>query len=282
MMRDSSYYSMVLLVLAYFFGVSSPQLIEWWEASILFALYWVYVLLMAYNQKLYVYVSGWIGSPMADEHKGTTYGSEQDDVELHMRDMSMTPSGRGSAVSFRISGKGTEDDPVIRNMSMYSYVAAPFSMAADAASSAASTAASAASSASSVAKSLVVKGSTLLPTNEPTPPAFDPPSEPSHRRTMSGVRSSVVEYDHSNHSSERREQWLRNRLSWLRAGVYKMLIAKPSLLEKAGAAMVMRISGSAEQVFRAFDNVRDRGGGGGSCCNGGGVLMVVVVMWGWS
>jgi hypothetical protein len=123
----------------------------------------------------------------------------------------------------------------------------------------------------------VVKGSTLLPTSEPAEPTYasEAPMEASHRRTMSGVRSSVVEYDHSNHSSERREQWLRNRLSWLRAGVYKMLIAKPSLLEKAGAAMVMRISGSAEQVFRAFDNVRDRGGwvgavGGGGVVGGGG------------
>ena len=51
------------------------------------------------------------------------------------------------------------------------------------------------------------------------------------------------EEDLSSFSGERRELWLRNRLSWLRAGVYKLLLAKPSLLEKAGAAMVMRMSG---------------------------------------
>ena len=51
------------------------------------------------------------------------------------------------------------------------------------------------------------------------------------------------EEDLSSFSGERRELWLRNRLSWLRAGVYKLLISKPSLLEKAGAAMVMRMSG---------------------------------------
>ena len=57
------------------------------------------------------------------------------------------------------------------------------------------------------------------------------------------------EEDLSSFSGERRELWLRNRLSWLRAGVYKLLISKPSLLEKAGAAMVMRMSGNSLPPF---------------------------------
>ena len=65
--------------------------------------------------------------------------------------------------------------------------------------------------------------------------------------TTSTTRGSFLalpgDEDLSSFSGERRELWLRNRLSWLRAGVYKLLISKPSLLEKAGAAMVMRMSG---------------------------------------
>ena len=71
LIRDSTCYSITLLVLAYFFGVSSPQLIEQWEAAILFTLYWCYVLMMGYNQKIYQWVSG--GVPMSDEHKNTDY-----------------------------------------------------------------------------------------------------------------------------------------------------------------------------------------------------------------
>ena len=41
LLRDSSYYSLTLLVLAYFFGVNSPQEIELYEAAILFGMYWL-------------------------------------------------------------------------------------------------------------------------------------------------------------------------------------------------------------------------------------------------
>lgn len=96
-----------------------------------------------------------------------------DDVELHLRDMSMAANNANAnaAITFKISGKG---GPSTRG----SFLALP------------------------------------------------------------------GEEDLSSFSGERRELWLRNRLSWLRAGVYKLLITKPSLLEKAGAAMVMRISGN--------------------------------------
>lgn len=44
--RDSCYYTFVLIVLSIFFGVTSPGVIEWWEALILHLLYWLYVLVM--------------------------------------------------------------------------------------------------------------------------------------------------------------------------------------------------------------------------------------------
>jgi len=50
--RDSSYYIVVLIVLAIFFGVISPQIIEWWEALILHLMYWLYVFIMANNKYL--------------------------------------------------------------------------------------------------------------------------------------------------------------------------------------------------------------------------------------
>ena len=41
LMRDSSFYILTLLILAVFFGVNTPQEIEWYEALILFLLYFL-------------------------------------------------------------------------------------------------------------------------------------------------------------------------------------------------------------------------------------------------
>eukprot|EP00979_Chaetoceros_neogracilis_P005892 scaffold1137_cov247-Chaetoceros_neogracile.AAC.16 len=51
--RDCTYYALVLSVLAFFCGVSSPNEIEVWEASILFALYIGYVVFMKFNEKVH-------------------------------------------------------------------------------------------------------------------------------------------------------------------------------------------------------------------------------------
>jgi len=50
--RDCTYYSISLAVLAVFFSGISPYEIEWWEAAILFVMYFGYVVLMANNAKL--------------------------------------------------------------------------------------------------------------------------------------------------------------------------------------------------------------------------------------
>ena len=51
--RDSTYYAISLLVLAIFIGVTSPEVVELWEALVLFGMYVGYVLIMYFNEKLY-------------------------------------------------------------------------------------------------------------------------------------------------------------------------------------------------------------------------------------
>jgi len=58
LLRDSAYYVMSLCILALFVGVITPGVIEWWEALVLFLLYFGYVILMKYNQALYKLLAG--------------------------------------------------------------------------------------------------------------------------------------------------------------------------------------------------------------------------------
>lgn len=67
--RDSCYYTISLLALALFFGVVSPNEIEWWEAAVLFIMYFGYVLLMLYNERLYVWL-GFAEESTDDPEKG--------------------------------------------------------------------------------------------------------------------------------------------------------------------------------------------------------------------
>ena len=55
MFRDSSYYLVTLIVLAIFFGVNSPQEIDWYEALILHGMYWLYVFIMSQNSTLFAF-----------------------------------------------------------------------------------------------------------------------------------------------------------------------------------------------------------------------------------
>jgi len=56
--RDTSYYTVGLIVLAVFTGFTSKNYIEWWEALILFLMYFGYILLMWQNKNLYKAVTG--------------------------------------------------------------------------------------------------------------------------------------------------------------------------------------------------------------------------------
>ena len=56
--RDSAYYTIGLVMLAIFTGVSSPKMIDLWESIVLFAMYIGYCLLMWQNQNLYKKLTG--------------------------------------------------------------------------------------------------------------------------------------------------------------------------------------------------------------------------------
>ena len=56
--RDSTYYAIGLLVLAIFIGVKGPGEIDLVEALILFIMYFGYIILMAFNERLYKMITG--------------------------------------------------------------------------------------------------------------------------------------------------------------------------------------------------------------------------------
>jgi Ca2+/Na+ antiporter len=56
--RDASYYAIGLVVLSLFTGVISPDIIEMWEAIVLFVMYLVYILIMWQNANLYKMITG--------------------------------------------------------------------------------------------------------------------------------------------------------------------------------------------------------------------------------
>jgi len=56
--RDCCYYTFSLLMLSVFFTIASPTEIYWWEALILFILYFLYVLFMKYNIAIKVKLFG--------------------------------------------------------------------------------------------------------------------------------------------------------------------------------------------------------------------------------
>lgn len=56
--RDSLYYAIGLGVLTVFIGVHGKGVVELWEALVLFAMYFGYVLIMYYNRKIYTFITG--------------------------------------------------------------------------------------------------------------------------------------------------------------------------------------------------------------------------------
>eukprot|EP00539_Tryblionella_compressa_P002438 CAMPEP_0178737298 /NCGR_PEP_ID=MMETSP0744-20121128/2897_1 /TAXON_ID=913974 /ORGANISM="Nitzschia punctata, Strain CCMP561" /LENGTH=800 /DNA_ID=CAMNT_0020389825 /DNA_START=358 /DNA_END=2760 /DNA_ORIENTATION=+ len=81
--RDSSYYTVGLVLLAVFSGVVSPNLIELWEACVLFIMYIGYILLMWQNANLYKALTGKeLEYPDEDDDDDdeSTGPEEQDDV----------------------------------------------------------------------------------------------------------------------------------------------------------------------------------------------------------
>lgn len=87
--RDCLYYAIGLLVLSMLVGVSSEGIVSWWEALILFAMYFGYVIVMKYNKRLYKALTGKelvLGSEMSQgsdnfEDNSTPHAHENGDVE---------------------------------------------------------------------------------------------------------------------------------------------------------------------------------------------------------
>ncbi|KAL3916990.1 MAG: hypothetical protein SGILL_004921 [Bacillariaceae sp.] len=78
--RDSSYYTVGLVMLAIFSGVVSPNEIELWEACVLFAMYLGYILLMWQNANLYKLLTGKVLEyPDEDDDGDDSTGPEEQD-----------------------------------------------------------------------------------------------------------------------------------------------------------------------------------------------------------
>lgn len=82
--RDSSYYTVGLVVLAIFSGVVSPNRIYLWEAIVLFIMYLGYILLMWQNANLYKALTGKVLEYPDDESDNPT-GPGEDDVKEEAR-----------------------------------------------------------------------------------------------------------------------------------------------------------------------------------------------------
>jgi sodium/potassium/calcium exchanger 1 len=74
--RDATFYTIGLSVLAVFFGTGSydeklyPASMEWWECTILFLLYIIYVILMKYNRWVHFYImKRWVTKKKEKERK---------------------------------------------------------------------------------------------------------------------------------------------------------------------------------------------------------------------
>jgi Ca2+/Na+ antiporter len=79
--RDSSYYTVGLVILAIFSGVVTPNEIEWWEAVILFAMYIGYILLMWQNANLYKALTGKVLEYPDEDEEDATDPNDQEEAE---------------------------------------------------------------------------------------------------------------------------------------------------------------------------------------------------------
>lgn len=80
--RDCVYYACGLLVLAMLVGVSSKGTVSWWEALILFLMYFGYVIVMKYNKRIYKKMTG----------KELVLGSEMSQGSDNFEDNSRPPT----------------------------------------------------------------------------------------------------------------------------------------------------------------------------------------------
>lgn len=105
LIRDSSYYAITLIVLAIFFGVTTPQVIVWWEALVLFLMYIIYVTMMMYNKSIYKFI-------MKEELKEDLLGNENtdnDDDNVEVTMFSTSTKFRAGILKLMTSGSSIYD-----------------------------------------------------------------------------------------------------------------------------------------------------------------------------
>lgn len=78
--RDCSYYALNLIVLVIFVGVTSPDIIEVWEAVVLFLMYIGYVLIMWKNRELHKTLTGKELNPQELNDDNTSEGEDESKI----------------------------------------------------------------------------------------------------------------------------------------------------------------------------------------------------------
>lgn len=102
--RDSLFYAIGLVVLSIFVGVTSPEEIELWEAIVLFAMYFVYCVIMYFNADIYHYLTGkvLIHPEDSDDEKSTASQEQRQEAAAATRDIerpSMEKEGSANSLA---------------------------------------------------------------------------------------------------------------------------------------------------------------------------------------
>ncbi|EEC51499.1 2-phosphoglycolate phosphatase, partial [Phaeodactylum tricornutum CCAP 1055/1] len=87
--RDSLFYAIGLVVLSIFVGVTSPEEIELWEAIVLFAMYFLYCVIMYFNADIYHYLTGkvLIYPEDSDDEESTASQEQRQEAAAATRDI---------------------------------------------------------------------------------------------------------------------------------------------------------------------------------------------------
>jgi len=217
--RDSFCYAIGLVVLSIFVGVNSKEVIELWEAIVLFIMYFIYVLIMWKNAAIYKYLTG----------KELEYPEEETDK---MRDDDgeepptpiVIPIERATTTS---NGQVGNTDSTVTT--------------------------SATANAEEVSKGKNDKRNGLV-----KEASLSSNSARSGRSTRSaGSVMSAANLSHLQHNLLHNNQFDFRWQGTFRAGILKLMRNPQSWVETGGVGIVAKIAGDADQIFRQIDENGD-------------------------
>jgi hypothetical protein len=108
--RDTTYYTFGLVMLAVFTGFNSKNMIELWEACVLFAMYIGYILLMWQNKNLYKAITGKVLEyPDEDEEDDTDLAIEAAASLAHSANSNGNSNGNSKVGDNKEKPTATED-----------------------------------------------------------------------------------------------------------------------------------------------------------------------------